>query len=285
MQIPAPPLLFDRQRYAQRRSRAAADFSDFNFLHQRAMLDIVDRLETINRSFPKALFYGVGNLSPFLTEQCAVGDIIHGDLTQSRLPKDSINIVYDEEAAPFASGDFDLIVSLLTLHHVNDPVGALTQMRQQLKPDGLMLGVLFGEETLKSLRTALYQAETKLKGGVSPRISPFASVRDLGSCLQRAGFALPVADIDTVNVSYKNPMRLLSDLRGMGETSVLQQRGNPLSRNVLMEAVSEFEKNGSETRFDLVYLTGWAPHENQQKPLQPGAATSSLETAISHPKK
>jgi NADH dehydrogenase [ubiquinone] 1 alpha subcomplex assembly factor 5 len=276
----APPELFNRRRYAQRRARSATRFDEYDFLHRRAMADIVDRLETVTRDFPNALFYGAGALTSMLTPACAVGDIVHGDLTAARLPKEDNILVFDEEAAPFAPQTFNLIVSLLTLHHINDLVGALAQMRTQLKPDGLMIAVLFGEETLKSLRSALYSAETAVTGGVSPRIAPFANVRDLGACLQRAGFALPVADVDCVAVTYNNPLRLFSDLRGMGETSVLRQRGKPMSRALLAEAVSALAQAGGETRFDLVYLTGWAPHDSQQKPLKPGAASSSLEAAV-----
>ena len=275
-----PPRIFDRRLYARRRARVSAAFDDHDFLHRRAMADVVDRLETVKREFPRALFYGVGDLCDMLTPECAVGEIIHADLSAARLPSNSGRLVYDEEAAPFKAQSFNLIVSLLTLHHANDLVGALAQMRAMLKPDGLMLAVLFGEETLSSLRSALYNAEAAVAGGVSPRIAPFASVRDLGACLQRAGLALPVADLDSVTVSYKTPMRLFTDLRGMGETNILRQRGKPITREIIARALSEFQTNGSEARFDLVTLTGWAPHESQQKPLKPGSATASMEGAV-----
>jgi hypothetical protein len=142
-----------------------------------------------------------------------------------------------------------------------------------------MLAVVFGEETLSQLRQALYAGETQTAGGVSPRISPFASVRDLGGALQRAGFALPVADVDKVEITYRDPMRLLRDLRGMGEASVLINRGRGLRRDALAASLAHLSA-GPPVRFDLITLTGWAPHESQPKPLKPGSATQSLASAI-----
>ena len=166
------------------------------------------------------------------------------------------------------------------MHGVNDLVGALGQIRQALKPDGLFVAALFGEETLRELRTSFYAAETELAGGVSPRVAPFAGVKDLGGALQRAGFALPVADIDAVTVTYKEPLRLLQDLRGMGETGTLKSRGRPLTRDLIANAMRHFSEAGGTARFDIVYLTGWAPHPDQQKPLKPGSAQSSMEEAV-----
>jgi len=277
---PQPPKLFDRRLYAQRRKRAAKNFAAHDFLHRRAMADIVDRLESVNRTFPKALFYGAGELVSLLTPACAVGEIVHADLTPSRLNNNGQRIIFDEDAAPFAPQSYNLIVSLLTLHNSNDLIGALAQMRAQLQPDGLLIAALFGEQTLGSLKSALYRAETALTGGVSARVPPFAAVRDLGACLQRAGFALPVADMDSVKVTYKNPARLFADLRGMGETSVLRQRANPMTRSLLTESLTELSNANGETQFDLIYLTGWAPHESQQKPMKPGSARASLEEAV-----
>lgn len=249
------------------------------FLHRAAMRDVVDRLETATRTFPRALFYGVGALKALLTPGAGVGAVIQGDLAAARLSIDAASVVYDEERSPFAPASFDLIVSLLTLHAANDPVGALAQMRLSLKPDGLLIAVLFGERTLEELRGALYDAEAEFAGGVSPRISPFASVRDLGAALQRAGFALPVADVDRVTVQYAQPVRLLEDLRGMGEASVIQRRGKGLRRDALASALERLAAVGSVS-FDLVTLTGWAPHASQQRALAPGSASTSLEDAI-----
>ncbi len=243
------------------------------------MEDVVDRLETVTRKFPRALLYGAGALREMLTPDCGVGDVIDADLALARLVPGGASLVFDEELSPFAPSSFDLIVSLLSLHAVNDPVGALSQMRASLKPDGLLIAVLFGEETLQELRAALYASEAEFAGGVSPRIAPFASVRDLGAALQRATFALPVADIDKARVRYERPARLLDDLRGMGETSCLVQRGMALRRDVLAAALARLGDAGSIS-FDLVVLTGWAPHEGQQKPLKPGSAKHSLERAL-----
>lgn len=276
MADPTPPLIFDRRLHARRRARAASAFAAHDFLHRRAMEDIVDRLETVTRSFPRALFYGAGDLKAMLTPRCGVGDIVDGDLVRARLPEGGVSLIFDEEASPFAPSSFDLIVSLLTLHAANDLVGALTQMRLALKPDGLLIAALFGEETLKELRAALYEAEAEFAGGVSPRVAPFASVRDLGGALQRAGFALPVADVDHVDVRYESPLRLIEDLRGMGETNCLRRRGRGLRRDALAAAMARLSEAGRIT-FDLVTLTGWAPHPDQPKPLKPGSAQHSLE--------
>jgi SAM-dependent methyltransferase len=273
----APPSIFDRRLYARRRARAAGGFAAHDFLHRRAMEDVVDRLETVTRNFPRALFYGVGSLRSMLTAAAGVGEIVEADLSAARL--DGRGVAFDEEASPFAPGSFDLIVSLLTLHAANDFIGALTQMRIALKPDGLFVAALFGEETLGELRAALYESEAAHAGGVSPRIAPFAGVRDLGQALQRAGFALPVADIDHVEVRYQSPGRLLADLRGMGEANCLARRGRGLRRDTLGAAMGKIAAAPAVT-FDLVMLTGWAPDPSQPKPLKPGSATHSLSKAV-----
>lgn len=275
-----PPAIFDRRLYARRRARAGRSFAAHDFLHRRAMEDVVDRLETVTRNFPRALFYGVGALKCALTPACGVGEIIEADLAAGRLsPGAGAALVFDEERAPFAPHAFDLIVSLLTLQTANDPVGALAQMRLALKPDGLLIAVLFGEETLAELRAALYESESEIAGGVSPRVAPFASVRDLGGALQRAGFALPVADLDRVRVRYQTPERLLRDLRGFGETNCLADRGRGLRRDVLAGALERLGPEATAT-FDLITLTAWAPHPGQPKPLKPGSAKRSLAEAV-----
>ncbi len=241
------------------------------------MADIVDRLESVRRDFPLAHFCGAGALVSLLTPDAGVGAIVHSDLAPPRLTGLRRSLVADEERSPFAPQSFDLVVSLLTLHAANDLVGALAQHRLSLKPDGLFIAALFGEETLDALRRALYAAEADLRGGVSPRVAPFASVRDLGGAMQRAGFAMPVADVDPVRVRYEQPARLLADLRGMGETSALSARGRGLTAPLLREALARMEK---EIRFDIVYLTGWAPAPGQPQPLKPGSGRHSLEAAV-----
>lgn len=278
MRNSVPPAIFDRRLYARRRDRAARTFAGHDFLHRRAMADVVDRLESVTRNFPRALFYGVGALKTMLTEKAGVGEIVEADFARSRLA--GAGVVFDEEASPFAPETFDLAVSLLTLHASNDLIGALAQMRVSLKPDGLLIAVLFGEETLRELRAALYESETAISSGVSPRVAPFASVRDLGQALQRAGLALPVADVDRVEVRYRAPERLLADLQGMGETTSLKDRGRNLRRDVLRAALETLGAQHAATTFDLVTLTGWAPHPGQPNPLKPGSATHSLERAI-----
>lgn len=243
------------------------------------MEDVVDRLETVTRSFPRALFYGTGPLMEMLTPACGVGEIVSADFAAQRIRSRTNAVVFDEEALPFAPASLDLIVSLLTLHAANDPVGALAQMRSALKPDGLLIAVLFAEDTLAELREALYESEAELAGGVSPRVAPFAGVRDLGGALQRAGFALPVADLDRVRVRYENISRLFADVRGMGEANCLAKRGRALRRDVLSRASSHIAERGVVT-FELATMTGWAPDESQQKPMKPGSARRSLKRAL-----
>lgn len=278
--MPAPPNIFDRRLYARRRARAAKRFSDFDFLHRRAMEDIVERLEIVQRRFPIAAFDGAGGLSPMLTQACEIDELISMDSAPARLPQAGLRLAADAEALPFAPQSLNLFVSLLTLHTANDLVGALAQARMALKPDGLFIAAIFGEETLGKLRRAFYAAESELTGGVSARIAPFAAIQDYGQALTRAGFALPVVDVDKVAVSYEKPFNLLRDLRGMGETNVLANRPGPLRRDVVMRAMALFTEAGGAEKFEIVYLTGWAPHESQQKPLKPGSGKISLKAAI-----
>ena len=283
-----PPLVFDQRLSRLRRERAAPRFSAHDFLHRRAMADVVDRLETVKRDFPYAAFSGAGGLLSMLTPACGVGAAAVMDPAPSRLPDGEAGVdarraarfVAEEENLPLAPQSLDLFVSLFALHGANDLIGALAQIRASLKPDGLFVGVLFGEDTLARLRRAFYQAESELTGGVAARIAPFAAVQDAGRALSRAGFALPVADVDKVSVRYKNPMKLIADLRGMGEARALASKAPPLRRDVAVRAMALFDEAGAEESFDVVYVTGWAPHESQQKPLRPGSAKASMEAAV-----
>lgn len=196
-------------------------------------------------------------------------------------------LIADEEALPFAPESFDLVTSVLSLHAVNDLPGALSQIRRVLKPDGLFMAALFGGETLHELRAAFAGAEMQIMGGISPRVSPFAEVRPLGTLLQRAGFALPVADIETTQVNYREFITLLTDLRALGETSVLVERDRrPLSRELVSAMLAHYAATHGtpdgklQARFDIAYLTGWAPHESQQQPLKPGSAKTRLADAL-----
>ena len=196
-------------------------------------------------------------------------------------------VVGDEERQPFAAGGFDLVVSCLSLHTVNDLPGALVQARRALSPDGLFQGCLLGGSTLNELRAALSIAESEIAGGASPRVAPFADLRDLGGLLQRAGFALPVTDTEPLVVRYRQLFGLFADLRAMGATNALSLRyRGPLRRAVLMRAVEVYGERFSDpdgrvrATFDTVWLSGWSPHESQQKPLKPGSAKMSLEEAL-----
>jgi SAM-dependent methyltransferase len=199
-------------------------------------------------------------------------------------------LVVDEELLPFRKESFSLAVSLLALQHVNDLPGTLVQIRSVLKPDGLFLGCLLGGATLQELRSCFMQAESEITGGISPRIAPFADLRDMGGLLQRAGFALPVVDSDLVTVRYDHPLALMQDLRAMGLTNVLTQRSRrPLSRRVLARVMELYHQQFSDTdgriraSFEFLWLSGWAPHESQQKPLKPGSAKMSLAEALRVP--
>ncbi|NWG70019.1 MAG: methyltransferase domain-containing protein [Parvularculaceae bacterium] len=273
-----PSRLFDPVRRRRTRSRAARDFAAHDFLHRRVFGDIVERLESTTRRFDTALLYGVGPLASMLTPKAGVGRRVAADIASERLGAG--RLVFDEERSALAPRRFDLIVSLLTLHAANDLAAALAQHRAALKPDGLFIAALFAEETLGNLRRSLYAAETELYGGVSPRIAPFATLKDLGGLLQRAGFALPVADLDRIEVRYADPKRLLDDLKGMGETGFFAPPRRPLGREVLARALEEFSTRGGVERFDIAFLTGWAPHPDQQKPQKPGSARYSLEKAV-----
>jgi SAM-dependent methyltransferase len=193
----------------------------------------------------------------------------------------------DPEHLPFAASSFDLIVSPLALHWINDLPGALIQLRLALKPDGLLLASLFGGETLSELRLTLIEAESEITGGAGPRVSPFADLQDVAGLLQRAGFALPAADRDVVTVRYGEPMRLLADLRAMGETSALRERSpRGLSRRILTRAFEIYRARYADAdgrvraTFEILTATGWAPHESQQKPLKPGSASTRLADAL-----
>lgn len=244
------------------------------------MTDIVDRLETTTRSFERALFIGVGAAADLLTPACGVGRIVFADLAEARLPRTGARLVADEERSPFAAGSFDLIVSLLTLHDANDVVGALAQHRAALKPDGLFLAALFGEETMREAKIALMRAESETGAGAGARIPPFATLQALGAALQRAGFAMPVVDVDSVEIRYRDPRRLHRDLKGMGEAGALAAPARALSPAAARRAFEIFAEEGGVLRADIAYLTGWAPHPDQPKPLRPGSARRSLESAV-----
>lgn len=280
----APPPIFDRRLIRLRRELTSQEFANADFLHVRAMDDVVDRLETVKRKFPAALFFGAGALTDRLTQACGIGEIFHGDAASGRLPSQGMRAVYEEDLPPLAPQRFDLIVSLLALHTANDLIGALIQYRQALKPDGLFIAAVFGETSLSQLKVSLLTAESECQAGAGRRVAPFATIQDFGQALARAGFALPVTDIDKVRVQYKNMKNLIEDLRAMGETAAFTDRAKPLTRDVVARATTLFSQYADES-YDILYLTGWAPHENQQKPLRPGAGATRLEDAIQNSSK
>jgi SAM-dependent methyltransferase len=282
--------VFDRALHARRRARAAAGFENHDFLVRRATDEFADRLAAVTRAFPLALDLGSHRGAPALAavEPGKIGRVVSADLAPAMLAGGpGLRIAADEERLPFRDGSFDLVASALSLHWVNDLPGALIQIRRALKPDGLFIGAMFGGETLIELRQSLAEAEIECEGGLSPRVSPFADLRDLGALMQRAGFALPVVDTDRVTVRYANLFRLMAELRGMGETNALiERRRTPLKRGTLARAAEIYaEKFGLpdgriEATFEIVTMTGWAPHESQQKPLKPGSATTKLADAL-----
>ena len=279
------PRLFEPHLLRAHKRRALAGFRTAAFLHARAAADLADRLEAIPRAFRRVLALGGGGLfsleaatRPALSAR--IGTLIEADIAGGAL-------TLDAERLPFADESFDLIVSPLLLHWVNDLPGALVQIRRALKPDGLMLAALFGGETLRELRLSLIEAEAELSGGAGPRIAPFAELREGAHLLQRAGFALPAADRELLTVRYSDPMRILSDLRAMGETAALAQRSRSgLSRRILTRAFDIYRKRFSEAdgrvraTFEIITLTGWAPHSSQQRPLLPGSAKARLADAL-----
>lgn len=279
------PRIVEPRLVRQRKRRAAASFREAAFLHARVAADLADRLEAIPRRFERVLALGGGalfsqelNQRPDLRER--LGSVIEADVATG-------DVVLDPEALPFADAAFDLIVSPLILHSVNDVPGALIQMRRALKPDGLLLASLFGGETLNELRFSLLEAESEITGGAAMRVSPFAALQDIAGLLQRTGFALPAADRDVVTVRYSEPMRLLADLRAMGETAALAERSpRALSRRILAHAFQIYRERYADeagrlrATFEILTATGWAPHESQQKPLKPGSAKTRLADAL-----
>lgn len=281
---PTPLGPFDARLLRLRKARAARGFHEAAFLHQRVAEDLAERLEAIPRPFARTLALGGGDLfaQAVAARPDLAGRIAH--LTAADVANSGA--VLDPEHLPFAEQSFDLIVSPLLLHWTNDLPGALIQLRRALRPDGLLLASLFGAETLHELRLCLLEAEAELRGGAAMRVAPFADVQDAAGLLQRAGFGLPAADRDVVVVRYREPLTLLTDLRAMGETAALRERAPPLTRGVLMRAMALYRERFAEpdgrvrATFEIVTMTGWAPHESQQKPLRPGSAKTRLADAL-----
>ncbi|OQW61716.1 MAG: SAM-dependent methyltransferase [Proteobacteria bacterium SG_bin9] len=269
-----PPLLFDVSALRQRRRRAER-IGAATFLRDRVSEDLAERLSAVVRNFPNAVDLGAPGALAGL-QAARVGELTPVDLLEA--PGDALGLAPDS---------FDLALSVLALHLVNDLPGVMAQVRRALKPDGLFLAALLGGDTLTELRQSFAAAEAEVEGGVSPRVAPFADLRDLGALLQRAGFALPVADVDRIVVRYDNAFVLMQDLRRMAATNVLIERRKSFSRrSTLLRMAHIYAERFADAdgriraTFDVVWLSGWAPHESQQKPLKPGSAQMRLADAI-----
>jgi SAM-dependent methyltransferase len=278
------PLIFDRELLRLRQARARR-LGPVTFLAEQVAQDLAERLRAVVRTFPIAVDLGSPGdaVRRVLAHEPALGRLV----SVKASPGDTAGTVADEELLPFAGASIDLAVSVLALHTVNDLPGTLVQIRRALKPDGLFLAALLGGDTLTELRQSFALAEAELEGGVSPHVAPFADVRELGALLQRAGFALPVADVDRVTVRYSSVFRLMHDLRGMGATNVLlERRRQPLRRATLLRMAQLYAERFADpdgklrATFDVVWLSGWMPHPSQQQPLRPGSARARLADAL-----
>jgi SAM-dependent methyltransferase len=289
-----PPLIFDRLLLRARRQRGLR-LGPETFLIDQVAGELAQRLRLVLRRFDLAADLGTPTAAVRMAirRDGAVGAMIAADPVIAAAPSvagddaASLRVAADEEALPFGDATLDLVVSALALQAVNDLPGALAQIRRALKPDGLFLAALFGGETLSELRHSLAVAESELDGGTSPRVAPFADVREMGALLQRAGFALPVTDVDRITVRYSSPFRLLRDLRCMGAANALVERRRvPLRRATLMRAMDVYAERFADpdgkvrASFDIVWLSGWSPHESQQQPLRPGSAKQRLADAL-----
>ncbi len=290
----SPPKIFDRELLLRHRERAARLEPIPDFLLERAAEDLSDRLAVTNRTFKRAINLGAatgqlerafGQLPNVRSIASAESSKLLADFARSRGLDDVF--VVDEEYLDFEPESYDLVTSVLTLQFVNDLPGTLSQIRRALKPDGLFMGVLAGGATLTELRQVTLAAEEELTGGASPRVAPMADVRDLGALLQRAGFALPVADSDVVTVTYATAFDLMRELKAMGASNVLMERRRvPMTRRLLTRIAEIYQERFATedgriaATFEILTMTGWAPHESQQQPLRPGSARSRLADAL-----
>jgi SAM-dependent methyltransferase len=283
----SPPLIFDRALIRRRLARAA-QAGPAEFLIAHVADDLSERLKAILRSFPVAILLGGATAhGAHALSESGKGETV---LRLAALPpstRDFPATVADEETLPLGEASVDLVVSLLSLQAVNDLPGALAQIKRALRPDGLFIACLLGGESLTELRQSLAEAEVELAAGVSPRVAPFADARELGALLQRAGFALPVTDVEKLTVRYDDAFALMRDLRAMGMTNPLVERARmPLRRATLLRAAQIYAERFADpdrrlrATFDLVWLSGWAPHESQQRPLRPGSARTRLADAL-----
>ena len=278
------PDLFDFAALARHRDRAMGlGFADF--LHREVASLIAERLSEVTRTFANTLLIGAG--PGVISESLPTGATITALDPSPAMARAVGGSVLTGETLPVDQGAHDLAVSMLLLHHLNDPVGHLIQMRRALAPDGLMLVALFGGQSLHELRTSLAEAEAEVEGGLSPRVAPMGEIRDLGGLLQRAGFAMPVADSERFDVTYSDPLALMRDLRAMGETNILAgRRRGAMRRATLTRACDVYAQHFPapdgrvRATFEVIFLTGWSPGPDQPKALRPGSATSRLADAL-----
>ena len=283
-------LLFDRALLRTRRARFAPEIKMREFLLAHVAREIVERIELMLRPFPLALDLGAyhGLLGRKVAELPSVKTVVFAESAlafAALCPRPAL--VCDEDLLPFKAASINLVVSGLALHRVNDLPGALIQIRRALAPDGLFMAALLGAGALGELREVLLEAEVEAEGGASPRVSPFGDVREYGALLQRAGFALPVADAETLTLRYASPREVMREVRALGGGNVLLARSRkPLSRQVLERAEALYrERHATEdglvrASYEIVYFTGWAPDPSQQKPLKPGSAAQRLADAL-----
>jgi SAM-dependent methyltransferase len=269
----AAPILFDRALLRARQDRTLRS-EPATFLLDRVVEDVDERLQAVTRSF--------SDVADVWTPGAALQKLLRGRFAS--IGHVGLDV---SETLPLAPESLDLAVSALAFQFVNDLPGVLAQIRRALRPDGLLLAAMIGGDTLTELRQAFAQAEAECEGGVSPRVAPFADLRDVGALLQRAGFALPVTDVDSLVVRYDNAFALMQDLRRMGATNVMIERRRTPTRRATLLRMSEiyaerFSDSDGRIRatFEVIWLSGWAPHESQPKPLRPGSAKASLEAAV-----
>lgn len=299
MGTPEHMQLFERDAVRKHRERAAPAIHEHDFLFTEVADRLTERLEDVKRTFPLALNLGChgGEVARTLNGRGGIETLLQCDPSPKMAAQaGGVCFAADEEFLPVKSASLDLVLSNLSLHWANDLPGAFIQVRQALKPDGLFLAAMFGERTLYELRESLMAAELEIEMGMSPRVSPFTTVQDAGALLQRAGFALPVVDTDTIQVSYPDMFKLMADLRGMGETGTVSGRRKTMTRrDTIMRAAAYYMKKfagggdkalgeiGADripATFDIIYLTAWAPHPDQQQPLAPGSADASLADVL-----
>ncbi len=290
MTLRGVPTVFNQQLLRKRLVRAAGSEGVNNFLMQRSAEDIASRIRLIKRDFQLCALFGetCDHMGAMLEALPNLGKMISiGRNVPDTHTKHPCHIIGTEEYLPLANESLNLAISPLTLQFVNDLPGALIQIKRSLKPDGVFIAAFLGGDSLCELRDALLSAEIDITGGAAPRIHPRVDIRDLGSLLQRAGFALPVVDSDRISVTYQSAVHLMHDLRALGLTSVLTQgAGARLNRRILARLEEIYKQrypaagNRIKATFEIIYLTGWAPHESQQIPLKPGSAKARLADAL-----